>query len=84
MDSGPEGSEASREFSPSSVFLPPWKGLELGRQDLVAALARCAEAKAGWQSVLWGLQYSQEAPSPAFLCPAQCSISAVLPQSFLL
>lgn len=63
MDSSPEGSAASGEPSPSSVFPPQWKGLELGRQNLAATQARCAGDKAGQQSVLGGLRYSQDAPA---------------------
>lgn len=56
MDPSPEGSTTSRDFSPSSVFQPPGRGLELGRHVVAAAKARCAEGKVGRQSVLWGLQ----------------------------
>ena len=42
--------------SPASVFLPQWRGLELGRQDVAAWKVRCAEGKVGRQPVFWSLQ----------------------------
>lgn len=72
-----EGFHGSQPCGPLSFLcLPaPWRGLKLGRPDVAATKASCAEGEGGRPSVLWGPPQSQPARSESF--PSQASVSAV-------